>query len=47
MQDGSGFPYIAPPIYAYLCDAELSTIKVTVEDIPEFQVRALIEEVRV
>ena len=46
VQEGSGFPYFAPPVYEYLCGAELSSIKVTVDDVPNLEVRAFIEEVQ-
>lgn len=45
VQEGSGFPYIAPPVYEYLCGAELSTIDPTIEDVPNLEVKSFIEEV--
>ena len=46
LQEGSGFPFFAPPIYQYLCGADIATIEVAMEDIPDFEVRNLIEEVQ-
>ena len=43
-QEGSGFPYIAPPVYEYLCGAQLSTIDPTVEDVPNLEVKSSTEE---
>ena len=45
LQDGSGFPYFALPVYQYVCGADIATIDVQVEDVPNIEVKALIEEV--
>ena len=45
LQQGSGFPYLAPPIYQYISGAELSEIDVSVEDVPSFELRNIIEKV--
>ena len=45
LQEGSGFPYIAPPVCKYLCGAELWMIDPTIEDVPNLEVKSLIEEV--
>ena len=45
-QQGSGFPYIAKPVYDYLCGLNLSQIVATVEDVPDFEVLAFINEVQ-
>ena len=37
---------MAPPVYKYLCGIELSSIEVTVDDVPNLEVKALIEEVK-
>ena len=47
VQEGSGFPFMAPPVYHYLCGIEMSSIHVTVDDTPIQEVTALIEEVHV
>ena len=48
VQEGSGFPYIAPPVYKYLhvCSAELSTIEPTVDDVPNLEVTSFIKKVQ-
>ena len=38
---------MAPPVYEYLCAIELSSIDVTVDDVPNPEVKALMEEVQV
>ena len=47
VQEGSGFSFMAPPMYKYLCGIEMASIDVTVKDVPNEEVKALIEEVRV
>ena len=43
VQDGSGFPYMAPPLFEYLCG--MSTIDVTKEDVPSYEVQQLLQQV--
>ena len=45
LQEGSGLPYIVPPVYKYVCGDELSMINPTIEDVPNLEVKSLIEEV--
>jgi hypothetical protein len=42
---GSGFPFFAPPMYQYLCGMEVSSIDVRMEDVPNLEVRSLLEKV--
>ena len=37
---------MAPPMYKYLCGADLSTIKVVLEDVPNYDVQTLLKRVR-
>ena len=46
VQEGSGFPYIAPPVYKYLCSAEFSTIEPTVDDVQNLEATSFIEKVQ-
>ena len=43
VQDGSGFPYMAPPLFEYLCG--MSTIDMTKEDVPSYEVQQLLQQV--
>ena len=43
VQDGSGFPYVAPPLFEYLCG--MSTIDMTKEDVPSYEVQQLLQQV--
>ena len=43
-QGGSGFQYIAEPMYDYLCGKEITSINITVEDVTNGEVRNLIEK---
>ena len=36
VQGGSGFPFVAPPVYQYLCGVEMPTIEL--QDVPNFEV---------
>ena len=45
LQQGSGFPYLAPCIYQYISGVELSAIDVSIEDVPSFELRSMIEKV--
>ena len=45
LQQGSGFPYLAPPVYQYISGVEVSKIDVSVEDIPNVELRSIIEKV--
>lgn len=46
LQQGSGFSYLAPPVYQYISGVELSMIDVSIEDVPSFELRSIIEKVR-
>lgn len=45
VQGGSGYPFLAPPMYQYLCGANISTIKVTIPDVPDIEVKQLLKQV--
>jgi len=45
VQGGSGFPFLAPPMYDYLCGREISTIEVCMQDVPNLEVLSLLEKV--
>lgn len=42
---GSGFPYMAPPMYQYLCGVDMSENKVSLEDVPSFEVKEMLQKV--
>lgn len=44
-QDGSGFPYFSPSVYLYLCGLSPTAINVTVDDVPDYEVRGIIQQV--
>ena len=43
VQDRSGFPYMAPPLFEYLC--AMPTIDVTKKDVPSYEVQQLLQQV--
>ena len=43
VQDRSGFPYMAPPLFEYLCG--MSTTNVTKEDVSSYEVQQLFQQV--
>ena len=45
VQGGSGFPYMAPPMYDYLCGIDILSIKVILDDVPSCEVRKLLQQV--
>lgn len=42
---GCGYPYMAPPMYEYLCGVDVTQVCVTDLDVPSFEVRQLLLEV--
>lgn len=42
---GSGFPYMASPMYEYLCGTDMSEIKVNKFDVPNTEVKHLFDQV--
>ena len=44
---GSGFCFMAPPVYQYLCGRDLRDISVSVADVPDAQVRHVLRKVYV
>ena len=45
LQQGSGFPYMAQPVYDYISGVELSDVSLSIEDIPSFELRTIVEKV--
>ena len=45
VQGGSGFLYIAPPMYDYLCGIDILSITLTLDDVPSCDVRKLLQQV--
>ena len=45
-QGGSGLPFLAEPVYNYLCTGELREIEITTEDIPDPSLQFVIQKVR-
>lgn len=45
VQDGSGFSFLAPPVYQYICGVDIPRIAIADEDVPDYDVRKIIEEV--
>ena len=43
----SGFPFLAKSVYDYICDVPLSLIEISEEEIPNYEVKALLEKVYV
>ena len=38
VQGGSGFHFLAPRVYQYLCGVDVSAIPVSTDDIPDYEV---------
>ncbi len=47
VQGSSGVPFIAPPVYDYICGMDIDTIDVTEEDTPLYEVRDFLKKVHV
>ena len=45
MQGGPGFPMLHPAVYRYMCTGKYTDIDVSVKDIPDAGVRALVAQV--
>ena len=45
VQDRSGFSFLAPPVYQYICGVDIPRISIADEDVPDYDVRKIIEEV--
>lgn len=45
LQGGPGFPTLTPVIYDYITKDNYAPSKITNDDVPDFQVRALLNEV--
>ena len=43
----NGFPFLAKSVYDYICDVPLSLIEISEEEIPNYEVKALLEKVHV
>ena len=44
-QDGSGFPFLAPCVYKYLCGMDLSCINIDPDEVPDYEVRDFLQKV--
>ena len=42
----SGFPFLAPYVFHYLCKPEALSANLSEEDIPDFDAKDLVEKVR-
>ena len=45
VQGGSGFHFLAPCVYQYLCGVDVSAIPVSTDDIPDYKVTAVVQKV--
>ena len=45
VQGGSGYPFLAPSVYSYLCGQDISRIKVEVGEIPDLELKYFLEKV--
>ena len=45
VQGGSGFHFLAPRVYQYLCGVDVSAIPVSTDDIPDYEVTAVVQKV--
>ena len=41
----SGYPFLAPSVYSYLCDTPLSDIVIADDEVPTIEIRNLMEKV--
>ena len=42
---GSGYPFLAPSVFSYLCGLPIADIVVGTEEVPDYEIRAVIEKV--
>ena len=47
VQGGSGFPFLAPPVYKYLCGQNIADISVTLEDISDIEISMFLTKVSI
>ena len=45
-QDGSGFPFLSPCIYEYLRGVDPSDIKITIEDVGDYEAQKMLQDSR-
>ena len=45
VQGCSGIPFLSPPAYEYLCGKDVLSIAVTLQDVPLYEVRELLDQV--
>ena len=45
VQGSSGVPFFSHPVYEYLCGKDVLSITVTLQDVPLYEVRELLNEV--
>ena len=45
LQQGSGFPYLAPSVYQYISGVSMSSIDVSIEEVSNIELRSIIDKV--
>ena len=45
VQGGSGFHFLAPCVYQYLCGVDVLDIPVSTDDIPDYEVTTVVQKV--
>ena len=45
VQGSSGVPFFSPPVYEYICGKDVLSITVTLQDVPLYEVRELLNDV--
>ena len=45
LQDGSGIPFLAPPVFQYLCGTSAEHVQVCIDDSPTLEVKGLVQSV--
>ena len=45
VQGSSGFPFFSPPAYEYLCGKDVLSITVTLQNVPLYDARELLDQV--
>ena len=46
VQGSSGVPFLAPPVFDYLCGFSIDTIHVTKDDVPTYEVQQFLKKVQ-
>ena len=45
LQQGSGFPYLAPSVYQYISGVSISSIDISIEEVSSIELRSIIDKV--